>query len=129
MERARVARPDDMAIRKEIGNAHAWLADSYYLAGDKSSYLQARRNELSAKKFWLKSDPENNAAKYAVAKAKYAIAAVDDSPASKVSRETLLFDAQETMDKLRKLDASNRDWNAMGKKIEKELEKPGVRRD
>ena len=125
MERALEHRPDDIAIRKEIGNAYAWLADSYYLAKDKPSYLKARHKELLAKEKWLKSDPQNNAAKYAVAKAKYAIAAVEKSPSKSGYREILLVQAQATMEQLLKLEAANLEWNLIAEKIDAEIEKTG----
>jgi hypothetical protein len=118
MEKALEYRPGDFTIRKEIGNAYAWLADSYYLESDKTSYLNARRNELLAKQEWLESDPQNNAAKYAVAKAKYAIAAVQNSQENKASRDSLLLEAQSTMSQLLQIDLSNLEWNSMAKKID-----------
>ncbi len=118
MEKAADKRPDDPAIRKEIGNSYAWLADGYFLKDDMSRYLNARQKELEAKQYWLNIDGKSTAAQYAVGKAKFAIAIGQRKLGHEKAARQLLDEANRILSRLVAMDPANRDWADMARKIE-----------
>jgi len=118
MEKAADRKPDDAAIFKEIGNAHAWLADGYFLEDDWQSYLTARQKELETKERWLSIDSKSTAAQYAVAKAKFAVAIGRRKLGQEEKARRLLDEANNILSRLVAIDPANRDWAEMARKIE-----------
>ena len=118
MEKAADKRPDDPAIRKEIGNSYAWLADGYFLKDDMNRYLNARQKELEAKQYWLNIDGKSTAAQYAVGKAKFAIAIGQRKLGREKAARQLLDEANRILSRLVAMDPANRDWADMARKIE-----------
>ena len=118
MEKAADRKPDDAAIFKEIGNAHAWLADGYFLEEDWQSYLTARQQELERKERWLSIDSQSTAAQYAVAKAQFAVAIGRRKLGQEAKARRLLDEANNILSRLVAIDPANRDWAEMARKIE-----------
>ena len=121
MGKAAEKRPQDSAILKEIGNAYAWLADSYFLDGDWNRYLAARQRELEAKERWLAVDSKSTAAQYAVGKAKFAIAVGRRKLGHEDDAKKLFNDANIIIAKLVALDPTNREWAEMARKIQYQI--------
>tara|TARA_R100001244_G_scaffold6593_19_gene8091 strand:+ start:15453 stop:17078 length:1626 start_codon:yes stop_codon:yes gene_type:complete len=118
MEKAADKRPDDPAIRKEIGNTYAWLADGYFLKDDMNRYLNARQKELEAKQYWLNIDGKSTAAQYAVGKAKFAIAIGQRKLGHEKAARQLLDEANRILSRLVVMDPANQDWADMARKVE-----------
>lgn len=119
MNKAKKIRPNDIIITKEIGNAYAWLADSHFLLLDKISYLNARQMELAAKEKWLRSDVNNNAAKFAVAKAKFSIAIAHLKGPKKQHGQIMLQQAKLMLETLVEIEPNNKTWFAMSERIKR----------
>lgn len=117
MTKAAERRPDDASILKEIGNAHAWIADGYFAQDDLHRYLAARQRELASKEYWLAADSRSTAAQYAVGKAKFAIAIGRRRLGEEEDAKALLKDADGILAKLVALDPANSEWSEMARKI------------
>ncbi len=117
IEHALKLRPDNIAIIKEVGNANAWLADSFLLARDFDSSLAARELELASKEEWLARAPANNAAKFAVAKARYAVGYNFILLRKEKQAEELIHQSHLALIELIALEPENRVWRSFNQKI------------
>ncbi|MEM8724075.1 MAG: toll/interleukin-1 receptor domain-containing protein [Pseudomonadota bacterium] len=117
MERARNLDPENDFIFEEIGNAYAWLADSHFLKQDYQSSTAARKIELQTKKAWLKRQPRNAAAKYAVAKSEFAVGYNLTFLGEDAESKEHISSALKHLDELVELDPKNENWKRMRDRI------------
>jgi MTH538 TIR-like domain (DUF1863) len=116
-------RPNDPAIDEEIGNGYAWLADSRYLKKDFRGSLVARSFELDVKQRILVTDPRNTEFRFAVAKAKYAVAANHIKLGDVGRAKPLFVAAKEEMTKLQAIEPTNHEWKSVSLRIDESLAK------
>ena len=120
--KAAAKRPGDPEIAGEIANAHAWQADSYYLAGDYARSLEERRRELAARERIAAADPSDNAARFRVAKAQFGLGwslAKLDRPDE--ARPALVA-AHQTMTMLVGIEPDNQQWRIVLQRIETSMD-------
>ncbi len=118
MQKARLTRPNDLSIIGELGGANAWLADSYFLQKNYAKSLEARKSELSVKLQILAKDPSNNAARFDVAKAQYAVARNLQMLKKPAAAERYAQQSYLDMTKLLKIEQNNAEWNQVFRKLE-----------
>lgn len=126
MERVRKIQPTDGAVVSELGNAWAWLADSRYLQKDYAGSLAARRKELDAKSQIFAADTKNEAARFDVAKAKYAVAANLRKLDRQQQALPLLAEAERDLVTLVNKDPANQQWKTILQMVQ-ELQREGDR--
>ena len=118
MKKAAEALPGDAETIKEVGNAHAWLADSYLLAGNKEMSLESRESELEWRKAYLALDPKNIDAKYSVTKALYTVAYNQHLLGQKSRALKAITVSGRDMRNIAKNDPTNTKWSNTMKRIE-----------
>lgn len=121
MTKVSSARNQDLASAGELGNAYAWLADSYYLRNDYNRSLEARRRELAAARRIAAANSESNSARFELAKAQYAVAANLLKLNQKPEAEILLQSSYRQLLELVQLEPSNREWRAVKAGVDKLL--------
>jgi tetratricopeptide (TPR) repeat protein len=117
MKKALQAKPADVSIRNELGNAYAWLADSYYLRGLIDQSLVNRRLEMAQKAHIFQADRRNNAARFEYAKSQYAVANNLIKLGRRSEAVPLLTASSASMRLLRATDAKNQEWLTIDQKI------------
>jgi tetratricopeptide (TPR) repeat protein len=122
---AQQRQPDDATIREETGNGYAWLADSWYVTEHFKQSLEARLMELEVKSRILASEPQNNAARFAVAKAQFAVAENMIKIGKMAAGTSLLSVAKREMEALLIIESKNQEWQLIKAKIDSRLQ--GVR--
>jgi len=121
--KAAAKRPDDPEIMGEIANAHAWLADSYYLAGDYARSLEERRRELKGRERIAALDPLNNAARFRVAKARFGVGSSLAKLRRSAEARPQLAAAHRAMTRLVTIEPDNQQWRTVLLRIESSLDK------
>lgn len=116
--KAAVKRPGDADIEGQIANAHAWLADSYYIAGDYLRSLEERRYELTGRERIAALDTSDRRARFRVAKAQFSLAKSLIRLDRRGEARPLLVAAHRTMAILVAIEPSDREWRSIVQRIE-----------
>ena len=117
MKRAATAEPGNATIRREISNAHAWIADSYFLQHDFKNSLENRKRQLKYDLDTLAEQPRDNSIRFDTAKARYSIAVNLRRLGQPDEALSYLRSAKRDMDGLLAVENQNQEWRQMNDRI------------
>jgi tetratricopeptide (TPR) repeat protein len=125
MNSALAQRPNDKAILTELGNAYAWLADTYFIRGDFKSSLTERRNQLTMARKNLLNHENDATVRFEVSKASYSVAINLQKVGNEREAQNLLRAAKTESDVLVGIDGSNHEWRRLTLKISESISGKG----
>jgi tetratricopeptide (TPR) repeat protein len=125
MESALNQKPDDKAILTEMGNAYAWLADTYFIRGNFKQSLAERKNQLRMARKNLLAHEDDAVVRFEAAKATFSVAINLRKTGSESEAQNLLRSAILDADRLVSIDKNNKEWKRLSIRIHESIVKKG----
>ncbi len=125
MQRLTRRLPNDLGLRTDLANRHAWIADALTSLGRRQEALVHRRAQTGIVDDLLRSDPLNASYQEDWMLARYSTALLLEGLGEKVAARGLALEAREAVNRLNRTDPENQDWVGWGDKIDKSF--PGLK--
>ena len=114
--------PDDDFIRGELANAHSWLSNVHYWAGDFAGATGSANDALRLRRKVLESDPENQRDRFFMLVAERAVALNHIRMGNRVQGLAQLRRTTASLKNLSERDPDNASWREVYDKARKDLE-------
>ncbi len=127
--RAADAKPGDAETLRNLGDAYAWLADSFYARKMWAESYAARREEYAINQRLLAADPDNADRAYVLAVAERSLARHAGLVNDQATANTMLFRSYQRIRGLVQRDPRNTEWARLAAKIACDMLMRGARFD
>lgn len=121
MARLSAAAPHDTALRLDLANRHAWMAQALEANGQITSALAQRHRQIAILDRLVAGDPRNARIRQDAALARFSLAQILRKSGAEARAVEMAGTAHAAMAALQRSDPANRDWKTWNARIEQQF--------